>query len=50
MVLGTCELMCPVKEREQRERDGELHVFERVERDNRKVRTGTGVCVKRGSV
>eukprot|EP00250_Pteridium_aquilinum_P014939 c22292_g1_i2 orf=386-2221(+) len=36
-IMGTCEDMCPVKEREQRERLRDLAVFERVNGDPRKT-------------
>jgi len=33
-VVGTCELMCPAAERADRERDGNIRVFERVDPGN----------------
>ena len=33
-MVGTCELMCPAAERAERERDGNIRVFERVDPNN----------------
>ena len=33
-MVGTCELMCPAAERAERERDGNVRIFERVDPNN----------------
>jgi len=45
-VVGTCEDMCPAKEREAREGNGELHPFERVQYNNPKL-TSPDLIIKR---
>lgn len=42
-IVGTCENMCPDEERQEREGTGQLHPFERVERENTKVRAVSGI-------
>jgi len=45
-IVGTCDLMCPEKEREFRSTNGDLEIFERVEADNR-TRSSAELCIKK---
>jgi len=45
-IIGTCDLMCPVKEREFRSANGDLEVFERVDASDR-MKSHPDLCVKK---
>ena len=45
-IIGTCDLMCPVKEREFRSANGDLEVFERIDANDR-MKSHPDLCVKK---
>jgi hypothetical protein len=45
-IVGTCDLMCPAKEREFRRANGDLEVFERVDPEDR-MKSHPDLCIKK---
>jgi hypothetical protein len=45
-IVGTCDLMCPEKEKEFRSVNGDLEIFERISADDR-TKSNSDLCIKK---